>query len=317
MKNAKASGALGVGGGKKTSVFTSIRKDYYLYLLFVPTLIYYIIFVYWPMYGVIIAFKDYNIIDGILGSPWVGLKHFKTFFNSIYCGRLIRNTLILNLYDLAFNFTSPIIFALLLHELKDGLFKKAAQTISYLPHFISTVIVASMVISFLQYDTGLINNIIAALGGQRRMFLSEPQYFRMVYTLMNFWKNLGWGSIIYLATMSGINTELYEACSIDGGGKLRQMWHVTLPGIRIAIVIQLILKMGHLLSVGYESIILLYNTATYETADVISTYVFRRGILDAKYSFSTAVNIFQSVIGLILVVTTNKICRKLSEVSLW
>lgn len=302
---------------KKSSVIARIRKDYLLYLLFVPTLLYYIIFVYWPMYGIVIAFKDYNILDGFSGSPWVGLKHFKNFFSSIYCSRLIVNTLFLNLYDLIFNFTAPIIFSLLLHELKDGMFKKLTQTISYLPHFISTVIVASMIISFLQYDTGMVNNIMATFGIERHMFLSDPKCFRTIYTIMNFWKSLGWGSIIYLATMSGINTELYEACSIDGGGKLRQMWHVTLPGIRIAIVIQLILKMGHMMSVGYEAIILLYNTATYETADVISTYVYRRGILDAQYSFSTAVNIFQSVIGLILIVSTNRICRKLSDISLW
>lgn len=293
------------------------KKNKLLYLMFLPVVVYYLIFHYAPMFGIVIAFKDYNAFTGFIRSPWVGLKHFKDFFSSPYCWRLIRNTFLISFYGLIFGFPAPILLALLLNELKDGWFKKTTQTISYLPHFVSTVIIVGMYVNFLSPSTGLINNIIEKLGGERIYFLNEPKYFRSLYTIMNIWKGVGWGSIIYLAALTGIDPELYEACIIDGGGRLRQTWHITLPGIANTVIIMLIMRIGRLLSVGYESIILMYTPATYETADVISTYVYRRGLVDADYSFSTAVGLFNSVVGFIFIFTANALAKRFSETSLW
>ena len=299
------------------SRWAKIKKNKLLYLMFLPVVVYYLIFHYAPMFGIVIAFKDYNAFTGFIRSPWVGLKHFKDFFSSPYCWRLIRNTFLISFYGLIFGFPAPILLALLLNELKDGWFKKTTQTISYLPHFVSTVIIVGMYVNFLSPSTGLINNIIEKLGGERIYFLNEPKYFRSLYTIMNIWKGVGWGSIIYLAALTGIDPELYEACIIDGGGRLRQTWHITLPGIANTVIIMLIMRIGRLLSVGYESIILMYTPATYETADVISTYVYRRGLVDADYSFSTAVGLFNSVVGFIFIYTANALAKRFSETSLW
>lgn len=299
------------------SRWAKIKKNKLLYLMFLPVVVYYLIFHYAPMFGIVIAFKDYNAFTGFIRSPWVGLKHFKDFFSSPYCWRLIRNTFLISFYGLIFGFPAPILLALLLNELKDGWFKKTTQTISYLPHFVSTVIIVGMYVNFLSPSTGLINNIIEKLGGERIYFLNEPKYFRSLYTIMNIWKGVGWGSIIYLAALTGIDPELYEACIIDGGGRLRQTWHITLPGIANTVIIMLIMRIGSLLSVGYESIILMYTPATYETADVISTYVYRRGLVDADYSFSTAVGLFNSVVGFIFIFTANALAKRFSETSLW
>jgi putative aldouronate transport system permease protein len=293
-----------------------IKKNKYLYILFFPVLVYYIIFRYAPMYGIVIAFKDYNIFQGIMESPWAGFRYFRQFFSSIYFWRLLRNTLAINLYDIIFGFPAPIILALLLNEVKNKMFKNVVQTVSYLPHFVSSVVVVSMVVNFLS-STGLINNMLSGLGLARMEFLGQPKYFWGIYTTMNIWKGVGYGSIIYLAALSGIDQELYEAAYVDGAGHLRQMWNITLPGIAPTITIMFLLKIGHMLDVGYESIILMYNSRIYETADVISTYVYRRGLIDADYSFATAVGLFQSVIGLILIILSNKLSRKLSETSLW
>ena len=303
--------------GNLKAKWKDIVKNKYLYILFMPVLLYYIVFRYAPMYGVIIAFKNYNLFKGISESPWVGLKYFQQFLNSIYFWRLIRNTLAINLYDFIFGFPAPIIFALLLNELRNGLFKRTIQTVSYLPHFISTVIIVSMAVNFLSPTNGLINNILEGLGFARVEFLSESKYFWGVYTTMNIWKGLGWGTIIYLAALAGIDVELYEAAIVDGANRWRQTISITLPGIAPTIIIMFLLKIGHLLEVGYESIILMYNTKIYETADVISTYVYRRGLLDADYSFATAVGLFQSAIGLVLVILSNKLSKKYSETSLW
>jgi putative aldouronate transport system permease protein len=269
------------------------------------------------MYGIVIAFKNYNIYTGINDSPWVGFKYFKEFFSSIFFWRLIRNTLLISLYGLVFGFPAPIILALLFNELKDGVFKRSTQTISYLPHFVSTVIIVSMFVQFLSPSRGLVNNIISMFGGEKVYFLGDPKYFRSLYTMMGIWAGVGWGTIIYLAAMTGIDPELYEAAIIDGCGHLRQVWHITLPCISSTIIIMLIFKVGQLLSVGAESIILMYNPAIYETADVISTYVYRRGLVEAQYSFAAAVGLFNSIAGLILITGTNAIAKKFSETSLW
>ena len=293
-------------------------KQYWpLYCMLAPVIIFYIVFVYAPMFGLVIAFKDYNVFDGIFASPWVGMKYFKQFFTSMFAPRLIRNTLMISFYDLIFGFTAPIILALMFNEITNVKFKKISQTISYLPYFISTVVIVSMFVKFLSLDGGLVNRVLNLFGKESIYFLNEPQYFWGLYTGLNVWKGLGWGTIIYLSTLTSINPELYEACYIDGGGRWRQMWHITLPGISTTIAILFILRLGSLLSVGYESIILMYNPTIYETADVISTYVYRRGLIDADYSFATAVGLFQSAIGFVLVVITTKISAKFTEISIW
>ncbi len=289
----------------------------YLYLMFLPVFLYYVIFRYGPMLGLSIAFKNYNAFLGFDKSPWVGFKYFKQFFNSVYLWRLVRNTLLINLYDLLFNFPAAILLALLINEVQKRRFKKTVQTITYLPYFISSVVIASMVVQFLSPSSGIINNLIASLGGERQYFMVQPESFRTIYTLMNLWKSIGWNSIIFLAAISGINGELYEACMVDGGGYLRRMWHITLPGIASTIVVLLIMRLGHVMDAGYETILLLQNNANMETSDVIGTYVYRRGLKGGEYSYGTAVGMFQSVIGFALVIFANWLSRRYSETSLW
>lgn len=302
---------------KGEQIIKNLKKNAWLYIMFLPVIIYYIVFKYAPMFGIVIAFKDYNAFKGIWASPWVGFEHFINFFQSPYFWRLIRNTFLISFYGLVWGFPAPIILALLINELQDGMFKKVTQTITYLPHFVSSVVIVSILMSMLSPSNGVINNMIEALGGTRTYFMNDPKYFRSIYTAMGIWQSVGWGSIIYLAALTGVDAELYEACVIDGGGRLRQTWHITLPGIAPTIIIQLIFRVGNLLSVGSETIILMYNPTTYETADVISTYVYRRGLVEADYSFSTAVGLFNSLIALVLLTTTNKLAKTFGETSLW
>lgn len=300
-----------------SKAWVRIYKCRWLYVMFLPVILYYVLFCYMPMFGVVIAFEDYNAFRGIKGSIWVGFKYFEQFFSSIYFWRLIRNTFLLSFYGLIFGFPAPILLALLFNELKDGLFKKVTQTISYLPHFVSTVIIVGLYVTFLSPDNGLINNIISALGGNRVYFLAQPGYFRALYTILDIWKGIGWGTIIYLAALTNVDPQLYEACIIDGGGYIRQLIHITLPSIVPTIVIMLIFRVGNLLSVGSETVLLMYSPSIYETSDIIATYVYRRGLLDADYSFSTAVGIFNSIVATVLLVITNTVARKTGEVSLW
>lgn len=292
-------------------------KDYQLYLMLLPVITYYILFIYKPMYGLQIAFKDYNVYRGIANSPWVGFKHFTAFFQGPFFWRLIRNTILLSIYGLIFGMPLQIILALLFNEIKNKTFKKAVQTISYLPHFISVVIVAGLVTSFLAPSNGMINILRSKLGLEKVYFLVVPEYFRTIFTTMNIWKEVGFGSIIYMAALTSIDTQLYEAAVIDGAGRLKQTWHVTLPGIMPTIIIMLILNLGSLLNVGYEAIILLYQPVTYETADVLSTYVYRAGLMENKFALSTAVGFFNSFAALILTTIANYISKKTSEISLW
>jgi putative aldouronate transport system permease protein len=304
------------GGGIK-GFLASVKKNRYLYILFLPVIVWYILFCYVPMYGIIIAFKNYNLFEGIQKSPWVGFLYFKQFFKSVFFVRLMKNTFLISLYGLIFGFPAPILLALLFNELKDGVFKKATQTISYLPHFISTVVIVSMFVEFLSPTSGLINNIIQRFGGSRIYFLGNPKYFRTVYTIMDIWRSVGWGTIIYLAALTGVDPTLYEAAILDGCGRIRQVIHVTLPCIASTIIIMFIFRGGNLLSVGSESILLMYNPAIYETADVISTYVYRRGLVENQYSFAAAVGLFNAVIGMVLIGATNALSKRYSETSLW
>lgn len=294
-----------------------IKKNLFLYLMFLPVALYYLVFKYAPMFGLVIAFKDYNAFVGILGSKWVGMKYFDQFVHSMYFWRLIRNTLAISFLDLLVNFPAPIILALMLNEVQHKRFKSVVQTISYLPHFVSTVVIVGILVNFLSLSTGLINNILAAVGLQRIHFLAEPSYFWPIFTLMNVWRSVGWSSIIYIAALSGIDPTLYEAAVVDGAGRWRQLFCVTLPALLPTIVTLLIMRVGHVLDVGYEAIILMYNPQIYETADVISTYVYRRGLIDADYSFAAAVGLFQSLVGMLMVMGANALSRKLTETSLW
>ena len=263
------------------------------------------------------AFKDYSIFKGMAGSPWVGLDNYADFFRSPYAVRVIRNTLLLNLYSLVFSFPMPIIFALLLNELRAKTFKKTIQTISYLPHFISTVVIAGMVTMFLSPTNGVVNVILDKFGMDKIYFLTQPQYFRTILILMHIWQGTGYGSIIYISALTSVDEQLYEACIIDGGGKWKQLIHITIPGILPTIVIMLIMRIGHMFGSGYQDIILLYQPSTYETADVIGSYIYRMGIEGNNFGVSTAVGLLQSVLALILVTITNKISKLVTESSLW
>jgi len=298
----------------------SLRRDlimnWQIYLMFLPILVYFIIFNYIPLTGLVMAFEEFSPVKGIFGSPWVGLAQFKSFFGSYYFIRLLRNTFLLSFYDLIFGFPAPIIFALLLNEVKGGAFKKTVQTMSYMPHFISMVVICSIVTQFTN-SNGAVTQIVVALGGTRRNLLGDPSAFRSIFVGSGIWQGIGYGSIIYLAALSGVDQELYEAATIDGAGRLRQTWHITLPGIAPTIIIMLILRMGSLFAVGFEKIILLYKPITYDTADVISSFVYRRGLIDNDYSFSTAVGLFNSLVNTFMLCCANFISRKYSETSLF
>jgi putative aldouronate transport system permease protein len=300
----------------KKTVKADWTRNRSLYFLVLPVLAFYILFHYKPMYGAIIAFQDYNPRLKVSGSDWVGLENFRRFFKDVYFGRLMRNTLILSFYDLLVGFPAPIILALLINEVHHKTFKKTVQTITYLPHFISLVVVCGMITDF-SLSNGLFNDIIEFFGGQRSPLLQNPNLYRSIYVFSNVWQHVGWGSIIYLAALTGVDQQLYEAAEIDGAGKFKQLIHITLPGITPTIIIMLILRIGRLMSMGYEKTILLYNPATFETADIISSYVYRVGLLDQDWSYSTAIGLFNSVINFILLIATNQISKKVSETSLW
>ena len=295
----------------------SLRRDKYLVLMVFPAIIYFLLFSYYPMYGAIIAFKDYSVGKGILGSPWVGFRYFSQFFSGLYFERLLRNTILISVYSLLWGFPIPIIFALMLNEFKPGFFKKSVQTFSYMPHFFSLVVACGMIINFLSPQGGIVNSIIDKFGGESINFLGRADWFRTIYIASGIWQEFGWSSIIYLAAISGINPELYDASRIDGAGKWKQALHITLPGIKGTILVLLILSFGNIMSVGYEKIILLYNPITYETADVISTYVYRAGLLSQQYSFASAVGFFNSVVNITILVSINYISKKIFEVGIW
>lgn len=301
---------------KRSILFREIFKNKYIYLMLLPVISYFIIFNYLPMYGIIIAFKDFRAGFGIIKSPWVGFKHFETFFGSYYCWRIIRNTFLLNFYDLIFAFPAPIILAVLLNELRSERYKKVVQTVSYLPHFISTVVAVGFVGTFFSQD-GIINNLLLTLGFERVNFIFEPQWFRPLYIGSGIWQGIGWGSIIYLAAISGIDPQLYETATIDGAGRFAKIFHITIPSIVPTIIILLIFRVGDMMSVGFEKVFLMYNPATYVTADVISTFVYRSGFGNAQYSYSTAIGLFNTIIDFILLILANYSARKISENSLW
>ena len=299
-----------------TRIKNELWQNRYLYLLAVPVIVYYILFCYLPMFGLVIAFKQYELGKGIMESQWVGLKYFQEFFGGIYFGRVMRNTLLISFYSILFGFPAPIIFALLLNEVRQRRFKKVVQTVTYLPHFISLVVICGMIVDFLSSD-GVLTRMLSVFGAPATNFVGDARYFRTIYVVSDIWQGIGWGSIIYLAALSGIDQQLYEAAVIDGAGRWKQTLHVTLPGILPTIMIMLIMRIGQVLSVGYEKIILLYGPATYEVGDVISSYVYRMGISGSRYSYSAAVGLFQSLVNVVLLVAANGVSRRMTSTSLF
>lgn len=304
----------------KISLRQRAVKDFkrykYVYLMLVPVVVWYLLFCYWPLLGNVIAFKDFKPMKGVWGSPWVGLKHFQSFFTSYYFIKLLRNTLLISLYCIIFSFPAPILLALLINELRHPRYKRTIQTITYMPYFISMIVICGMLLDFLKKD-GVITSMMAMVGLPNENYLMKPDAFRAIYVASDIWQNCGWNSIIYLAALSSIDQELYEAAKIDGAGRLKQTWHVTLPGLLPTIMILLIMRVGAVLNVGYEKIILLYNAANAETSDVISSFVYRRGILEANFSYTTAVDFFNALISFGLVMGTNYLSKRKTEYGLW
>nr|WP_246627687.1 ABC transporter permease subunit [Paenibacillus solanacearum] len=296
------------------------KKDFllnkYLYVMMLPVIAYYAIFQYGPMYGAMIAFKDYSPMKGILDSDWVGLKHFYDFFSSYYFWRILKNTVLISAYSLCFEFPMPIILAILINEVRNQAFKRFVQTVTYMPYFISLIVICGMIKDFTN-SGGVINTLLTHFGGDGLALLQKPELFRPIYILSEIWQKIGWESIIYIAALMSIDQEQYEAARMDGASRWKQITNITLPGILPTIAIMFILRMGNLLNVGFEKIILLYNPGTYDTADVINSFVYRKGLLEFGWSYSTAVGIFNSVINLMLLILANRISRKVSESSLW
>ncbi|WP_409345148.1 ABC transporter permease [Paenibacillus sp. MBLB4367] len=288
-----------------------------LLLLFIPCILFYAIFRYGPLYGLIIAFKDYNVFTGIMGSEWVGLKYFRKFFEGPDFIMLFRNTLLLGFYTLVFSFPFPILLAVLLNEVRIVRLKKIVQTASYLPTFLSIVIISSMIIDFLSPNNGIINQLLGMFGLKNTYFLVDPNWFRPIYVTSEIWTHTGYESIIYLAAIAGINPSLYEAARVDGAGRFRMMWHITLPSLLPTILVMFVLKTGAMIRIGYEKVLLLYNPMTYGVADVFSTYVYRKGLLESNYSYGAAVGMFEAVVAMIMLLVANLISKRLGGNGLW
>lgn len=293
------------------------KNNKWLYLLAVPGIAYFLIFRYAPMYGVVIAFKDYVPYLGIQGSKWVGLENFRDFFINPDFFRILGNTLMIAFLNILVVFPAPIILALLLNEVQKAVYKRVVQTMVYVPHFLSWTIVASLTFILFSIDGGVITHLVYALTGKEISFLTDPNWFRPLIILQSIWKETGWGTIIYLAALSGVDQEQYEAAIMDGAGRFRRVWHITLPAIRSTIVIMLIMRVGSILSTGFDQIYLMTNSLNRPVADVFDTYVYMMGITNGAYSYSTAVGLFRSLVGIILVLSTNKIAKKLGQSGLY
>ncbi|WP_240647596.1 ABC transporter permease [Paenibacillus nanensis] len=317
MESEQVTAALSLSQPKRGSgLLKKIAKRYDLYLMLLLPVAWYLIFHYGPLYGLQIAFKNFNPAKGIFGSPWEGFSHFERFFDSYYFWRLLWNTISINLFSLLIAFPIPILLALLVNEIKSKTYSKWLQNITYIPHFISVVVIVGILNSMLA-PTGPINMLIEAFGGTPVRFLEQAGWFKTIFIGSNIWQSMGWQSIIYIAALSGVNPQLYEAAKMDGASRLRRIWHVSLPGIAPVIVILLILDIGHFMNVGFEKILLMQNNLNLESSDVISTFVYTTGILKGEYSYTAAIGLFNSVINLILLLLVNRFARKTSETSLW
>ena len=299
------------------SLKKNIKRDWMLLLIILPGVIYFAVFCYGPMYGILMAFKDYNISKGVWGSPWVGLKHFKELVQSVYFVRLVKNTFLLSIEQLLWSFPIPIAFALLLNEIKNKHFQRFAQTAAYLPHFVSVVVVVGILKDLLSSDGGVITQVLSAFGVAPKNYFNLPGAFRPLYVGSGVWQEFGWNSIIYVAAISGIDQQMYESAALDGAGKWQKLVHITLPSIAPTIILLLILNMGNMLNIGYEKVILMYNSATYSTADIFSTYVYRKGLLNAQYSFAAAVGLANSLINIVILLTANFTAKKMTDTSIF
>lgn len=316
-KNAPVSSLKQLNRMTKEGLIKKFKRDKYILLLVLPCMLWYILFKYVPMFGLVVSFKNYKIFEGIWASEWVGLKYYIAFFHNPDAYEIVRNTFLLGLYKFIWEFPAPIILALLLNEVRKVAFKRIVQTISYLPHFVSTVVVVSMVTMFLSPSSGIVNRIIGFFGVGPINFLSKAEWFRTIYISSDIWQGIGWGSIIYLAALTTVSPDLYEASEMDGANRWKQTWNITIPGIMPAIVILLIMNIGKMLETGFEKAYLLQNHATYETSDIISTYVYRVGLVSSNFSYGAAIDFFMAIISFIFVYTANQISRKVGENSLW
>lgn len=296
---------------------TDLKKNWILYVMMIPVIAYFVIFHYQAMYGITLAFKDFHVKLGITGSPWTGFDHFERFFSSYNFWNLIKNTLTLSVYSLVVGFPIPIIFALMLNYLRSNRLKKTVQMVSYAPHFISTVVLCGMVTIFCNQDTGVFNVILNALGFESVNFLGKPEYFKHLHVLSGIWQSTGWSAIIYISALAGVDYEMHEAAIVDGATKIQRMIHIDLPSIKPTIIMMLILRFGQIMSVGFEKVFLLQNDLNKSAASIISTYVYEVGLIDNNYGYSTAINLFNTIINVILLVSANKISKKLADESLF
>ena len=294
-----------------------LRREWQIYLMLIPTLVWFIVFLYKPMYGLQIAFKDYSIFRGVANSPWIGWEHFTYLFDNDQFIRAVWNTIKISALNLIFGFPAPIILALMFNEILHATYKRTAQTIVYLPHFISSVIIAGIVITAFSPSVGIVNMVLGWLGFDPVYFLTKPEWFRPIFVGTGIWQEAGFGSIVFLAAIAGVNPSLYESAVVDGANRWQMIWKITLPSILPTIIIMLIIRIGNIMEVSFELIILLYQPATYETADVVNTFIYRQGLQSGQYDFAAAAGLFNAVVAFVLVMAANSISRRYSRTSLW
>ncbi|MFK7697292.1 ABC transporter permease [Paenibacillus sp. HJGM_3] len=302
---------------RRSPAFKRIRKYWQLYILLAPVIAYFVLFHYVPMYGVQIAFKNFLAVKGIVGSEWVGFAHFERFFDSYYLWRLLRNTIGISLYELAVSFPIPIVLALLLNEVRNQAFKRFAQTITYAPHFLSTVVLVGILFLFLSPYGGIVNQFLGLFGIEPIAFMTEPGWFKSVYVFSGVWQQMGWSSIIYLAALSSVDPQLHEAAKVDGASRFKRILHINIPCIMPTIVVLLILNVGTIMGVGFEKVFLMQNAVNIEASEVISTYVYKTGIIGSQFSYSAAIGLFNSIVNFILLITVNQLAKRMNETSLW
>lgn len=303
--------------GRVQLIADHLRREWQLYVMLIPTIIWLLVFLYKPMYGLQIAFKDYSVFRGVAASPWIGFEHFETLFNNDQFLRALRNTVYISGLSLLFGFPMPILLALMFNEILREWFKKTAQTIVYLPHFISSVIIAGIVITGFSPSAGIVNTVIEWFGGESVYFLTRPEWFRPIFVGTTIWQEAGFQSIVYLAAIAGVSPTLYESAVVDGASRWQMMWKITIPSILPTIIIMLIIRIGNMLEVSFEMIILLYQPATYETADVVNTFIYRQGLQGGQYDLAAAAGLFNAVVAFVLVMSANTISKRYSRTSLW
>ena len=302
---------------KRNKLFNIFKKEYQLYLMLIPAILFFLIFYYWPMYGIQLGFKKYVISEGITGSPWIGFDHFIRFFSSYWFPIILKNTIVISLAQLIFEFPIPIIFALMLNQVKNMAFKKTVQTVSYAPHFISLVVLVGMMGIMLSPTSGVVNMILKSLGLEPVFFLGESAWFKPLFVMAGIWQNFGWSSIIYIAALAGINPEIYEAADMDGASKFQKIINVDLPGIMPTAVILLIMRTGKIMQIGFQKAFLMQNPLNIESGEIIATYIYKSGLLSGQYEYSTAISLFNTVINFILLISINNLSRKINQISLW